>query len=858
MKHICLKIFLAFTIVLATFAIGNAQESDTLEIQHNQIGKVKFARFKPNLSSNRKMQNDTNFLKSVLKTSKEDGFKNIKEWTDELGITHKKFQQYYKGIKVENAEYMLHGKGDNIETINGDFQVVNISSSTPQLNEQQSLMKALTFVGAKQYKWEDPGMEKFIKQQKNNPQATYYPKGELLILKDSIENSNTFKLSWKFTISSLNPNDEKLVYVDAQTGNIIYAISILMDANIPCVSQTKYSGTLNITGDTYSGGIRLREDRNNVSVQTLNLHGQANNALATDFQNNTTNWTLAGWPTFTQDQVALDAHWGAETILDFWQTTFNRNSINGSGLSVVSNVHNPIGDNAYWDPTGLTMNYGDGVFTFKPLTSLDVCAHEIGHGITQFTAALALGYSESGALNEGFSDIWGTCVQHFGAPNKPLWLIGREIIAGTGSCLRNLQNPKDPNSLTHCPDTYHGTNWDNAGEPHINSTVLSHWFYLIAQGGSGTNDLGNTYNVNSIGIDAAQRIAFRTESVYLTSSSNYSDTRTASIQAARDLFGIGSCQEIAVTNGWYAVGIGLQYVSASSPIINGPNSICYNSTATYTITNVSAGNSITWSSSDATRLVTPSADGLSATVQNISSTSVLGNITINIPGCSGVISTTKQIALGTPHIDGNFINTYDNSVNLLGYYPTVINPACTGYYINTAMNIIGVSASGPPNVLWSKVSAGAFPTISQTGNDLSFYFYGDNQSAVFQLSAQNSCGTSTNQFSWVSSNCNPGGGGCLAFNISPNPANGVINVYVPSILPPCFAKFAGNNYSSVFSNLVISEINVYDNNKILRKNIKGGNSKKISFDRYSLNSGIYYVEIIGNQNYRETQTIIVQ
>jgi len=73
-----------------------------------------------------------------------------------LGIKHKRFQQYYKGLKVENAEYLLHGKDDNIEVINGDFQHINIDDVKPTFNEQQALEKALEFVGAKMYKWEDP------------------------------------------------------------------------------------------------------------------------------------------------------------------------------------------------------------------------------------------------------------------------------------------------------------------------------------------------------------------------------------------------------------------------------------------------------------------------------------------------------------------------------------------------------------------------------------------------------------------------------------------------------------------------------------------------------------------------------
>ena len=235
MKYI---VKLAITFVLFLYCINSyAQDNDTLFIQRSEKGKVQFARFKVNVNANRKMQNDTIFLRSILHSNKEDEFKIAKEFTDELGIKHKRFQQYYKGLKVENAEYLLHGKDDNIEVINGDFQHINIDDVKPTFNEQQALEKALEFVGAKMYKWEDPKMERFVKQSTNNPIATYYPHGELLISKDLLTGSSVFKLSWKFQISSMLPSNEQLIYVDANNGNIINNVPLILDANTSCTDR---------------------------------------------------------------------------------------------------------------------------------------------------------------------------------------------------------------------------------------------------------------------------------------------------------------------------------------------------------------------------------------------------------------------------------------------------------------------------------------------------------------------------------------------------------------------------------------------------------------------------------------------
>lgn len=290
--------------------IVEAQQSDTLEIQRNEMGKVNFARFKPNPIW--KMQNAVNFLKVILQMDTLDELHLIRDTTDKLNISHRLYQQYYRGIKVENAEYLVHGKNGIIESINGDFQDVKLPTTTPAINEQEALSKALSFVNAKEYKWEDSASERFIKQNTNKSNATYYPEGELVITKDLLKGGKNLKLAWKFTISSLIPNNEQWVYVDAISGIVIRVTPLIEDVNTPCTAQTKYSGILGITGDSFAGNFRLRENRNGVNVQTMNCLNQSNYANAIDFTNSNTSWTTGSWPNIGQDQVALDAHWGAE------------------------------------------------------------------------------------------------------------------------------------------------------------------------------------------------------------------------------------------------------------------------------------------------------------------------------------------------------------------------------------------------------------------------------------------------------------------------------------------------------------------------------------------------------------------
>lgn len=210
------------------------------------------------------------------------------------------------------------------------------------------------------------------------------------------------------------------------------------------------------------------------------------------------------------------------------------------------------------------MTYGDGDGSyFNPLISIDVTAHEVTHGLTQYTAGLNYSY-ESGALNESFSDIFGTAVDFWARPSQANWLIGDEIMpSGTG--IRDMQTP---NVFSH-PDTYHGTYWyygssDNGGV-HYNSGVQNHWFYILSAGETGTNDNGDAYSVTGIGVGNAGAIAYRNLTTYLTSTSQYADAAFYANQSAIDLFGNNQAQQIATQNAWFAVGVGSSVPTGDDP-----------------------------------------------------------------------------------------------------------------------------------------------------------------------------------------------------------------------------------------------------------------------------------------------------
>ena len=488
----------------------------------------------------------------------DDDLRAVTAETDQLGFVHEKFQQYYKGIKVERATYTAHARRGELESLSGKFTKTGGVNTTPALDAKAALGRALAFVGAKEYAWDTEN------------DASLRPKGELVIVPG--DRSGQPVLAWKFNIYASRPLSRDYIYVDARSGEVVSRDAIIKHVGATGSFATKYSGTQSSATETATGGYRLRELTRGLGIETYNARKSNSYTSSVDFIDADNSWTE--YNNTNMDNAALDAHWGAQGTYDYFKNVLGRNSWDNAGAKIKSYVHfddtpgDGVGfENAYWN--GSVMTYGDGASRFRPLTSLDVAAHEIGHAVCERTANLTY-QNESGAMNEGFSDIWGAAVEYYKAPTKQTWLIGEDIDKVRPS-LRSMSNPNAESQ----PDTYKGTYWkatttsptsaNDYGGVHTNSGVLNFWFYLLSVGGTGTNDIGSAYSVGAIGIDKAAKIAYRTESVYLTASSTYANARTGAIQSATDLYGAGSVEVTATTNAWFAVGVGAAAGSTPPP-----------------------------------------------------------------------------------------------------------------------------------------------------------------------------------------------------------------------------------------------------------------------------------------------------
>ncbi|EAP88602.1 M4 family metallopeptidase [Croceibacter atlanticus] len=613
-----------------------------------------------------------------------------------------KYQEYFKGVKVEHGIYNALSKDNALKAITLEhYELKDNFNVAASLSEDNALNYALNFVGATEYAWD---YYNFLKLNETDPARltqldaavnSVYPTGELVIVDNYNEPGISLRLAYKFNIYAAEPLYRADIYVDAVNGEILLADQDIKHAAelnneiaerrkmssyamVQAMGETRYAGTRNfettllsadasdpvnplperyvldgtitvnafnpdsqtiesvtVLNETRSydgiGGVPLnvggtipsyeitdgssRLEEGQLNVEIADNFWSADEHYRDRFETPADNYPVDN--EFDNDDVALDAHWGSEVVIRYWADRHNRWSFDGAGEKITSFVHYGDGyDNAFYSSS--TMTYGDGSYqggtnpngSFAPLMSMDVAAHEIGHGVCDFTADLVYA-RQSGGMNEGFSDIWAAAVEAYvleeidsTLPYQP-YGIGEQIDERDGGIQPGEDNPDmralrfmdDPNAAGD-PECFEGVNWidtSEAGCPapnlgndqcgvHSNSGVLNKWFYLLVEGSGQVftpgrdkraaddevNDNGDPYSVEGLGFQIAEQIAFKGE-VLLTPNATFSDMRDASILVAQQDYGVDSNEEIQTTNAWFGICVGESYITPD------PNQVFFSS-----------------------------------------------------------------------------------------------------------------------------------------------------------------------------------------------------------------------------------------------------------------------------------------
>ena len=476
------------------------------------------------------------------------GFDVVTTLTDADGTTHTRLQRTYGGLPVVGGDLVVHqGATSQWEGVSQTLDAPLRLSTTPAVAAGSAAATALAKAPATRG-------------------ITGASERSSRLVVDAT--SGTGRLAWEVVTGGTQADgtpSRLATYVDARSGKVLWREQQI--ETVDGSGQTLYSGTVPLSVTKSGSTYQLRNDGLRGNTYTTDMKNKSdsygcqllgvNCSAGTLITSSTT--TFGNGTNSNRATAGADAQYGSNVTWDYYKQTFNRDGIFGDGSGSYNRVH--YGNayvNAFWD--GTKMTYGDGDATsYGPLVSLDVAGHEMSHGVTEHSANLT--YSgESGGLNESTSDIFGTMVEFYAnnANDPGDYLIGEEFDLKQHLGFRRMDNPAADGSSYNCWSSTVGS-----ADVHYSSGVGNHFFYLLSEGSGAKTLNGVSYNsptcngstVTGIGRDAAASIWYRALTVYMTSSTNYAGARTASLNAAKDLYGAGSTQYNAVAAAWSAVNV---------------------------------------------------------------------------------------------------------------------------------------------------------------------------------------------------------------------------------------------------------------------------------------------------------------
>lgn len=535
-------------------------------------------------------------FKSSFFANDEDTMVMVRTWEDrDLNYDHYRYQQFYKDILVEGCEFTEHGRNGKVVYAHGKIcPDIYRQFSTDTISEALALERLLdggeyweTYLGQQNwwgldvpyeeysiddavFAWEDSTWEAALKNETGDNNATYYPNGELVFTMTDMSHieysmdRQYFTLAWKFNIVCLFPDINIDVYVDALTGNVCKVYNRVHydgPADIPGLGSqtidTKHRGWPN-------NDYVLQTDNGDYDIHTkYDAFGPWSTLSEVDDSDD--NWG-------SSEQLATAPHWMITKAWAYFTTVHGHEGMHNNNVVRVRADYTGLEGAQYqnsWTFDIIKVGYfGNGTYS----ADLSVMAHEFTHGVDEHEGNLSYS-NESGALDESYADIFGFCTREW-VTSTVNWTIGASTSLNRDK--RSLSNPNslgihwsfniDSTEVTEAagqPDTYGGTYWHpwqssgvDAGGVHTNSGVMNHWFYMLAAGDAGVNDLSDTYVVNGIGIDKAAKITYYNFVNNMQSSSQYIDAMEGAIFFSLLYYGPCSNEHIQTENAWYAAGLG--------------------------------------------------------------------------------------------------------------------------------------------------------------------------------------------------------------------------------------------------------------------------------------------------------------
>jgi Zn-dependent metalloprotease len=473
------------------------------------------------------------------------------------GRSHQRYDQYADGIRVVGGDLARQTANGLTQSIFGHVYDVGDLTTRPTLSEEDARARFEKLSGR-----ELPA---------NRPiELVILPKGD-----------GGFALTYVTYVESAD--GWMLTHLDAHTGVVALQYSDLQTQSAVGSGTGVLGDRKKISTTTASGRFLADDALRPPRLITYDMQGDPAKVLR--FRNGTYIPTMSDVASDTDniwtDGANVDAHVYLGWTYDYYFKRFNRRSLDDRDTPILGVTH-PISRldgvrffdifdefvvNAFWcSQCGAfgAMVFGEGLppgFTLGGqyydylAGGLDVVAHELTHGLTNYSSRLIY-LNESGALNESFSDVLGTSAEFFyQLPGTGLrqadYTIGEDVVRPGG--FRSMSNPVSFGDPDHYSRRFTGTA-DNGGV-HTNSAIPNQAFYLAIESGTNRTSGLAVQGVGPANREQIEKVFYRAFVFMLPSNATFSMARAATIQAARDLYGVGSAAERAVTQAWTAVGV---------------------------------------------------------------------------------------------------------------------------------------------------------------------------------------------------------------------------------------------------------------------------------------------------------------
>ena len=500
-----------------------------------------------------------------------DGAMEVTSATDDQllpGHRHERLQQYHLGLRVIGGSLVRQTANGVVTSLQGQIYDTAAVKEVKAAKTAEAISKALR-----------DGGDTLLGE----------PKMAFLGLEDG-----SVALVYEVSVHQ-NLRKARTLYIDATTGAERLSLPLAKDQGAvgegTGVLGDRKKMSTRLVGGSYYTDDQLRPPTLwtidlRTSIERINRVFDGGPVVQSDLANDSDNvWT---------DGVAVDAHTYLGWTYDFVFKRLGVRGLDGRNAPMVGliNLYTPqqcvttvpadefglFCTNASWygPPSGPgqrgLMLFGNGIpnnffltssgQTVGPLAgALDIVAHELTHGITDYTSGLEY-QGESGALNEAFSDMIGVATEFYfqargsGALQAD-YLMGEDAFKasrpGSLSGIRSIQSPTLFGDPDHYSIRYTGTA-DNGGV-HTNSGIPNHAYYLAIEGGTNRVSGRGVTGVGFANREQIERVFFRAFTQMLPVRATFAQARAATIQSARDLYPSNSAVERAVTDAWTAVGV---------------------------------------------------------------------------------------------------------------------------------------------------------------------------------------------------------------------------------------------------------------------------------------------------------------